>query len=360
VSPLVEALLDLARQRMGPAASAFVTAELRAVGQGRESLDAQGLHKIAARARTHSSRFMDEEAAQAFAGAVEILAGTVASRPAARGEAVDHQLALDAAASLLARGDRHRAFIAYRDLAGKHHDAPSLHGLARAAAASGDIEAATEALREAAVVLVQEGERDRAIAVLEDAVAIAPVDLASHRRLAALYANAGDVTSARCEHARFAEACVAAGDRDRALAEIAYARQTVGDAPALRDLEHRLEMEAARASAARQRSSAPAAAGALLVAAAPAAAAADPGAETCAVARDLLKAGKVRAASDLLLAYVASGSPGRDAQRLLVSVDRQLGRSDLALEKCQLLSRIAELDGDRTAAAELARLAVAS
>jgi tetratricopeptide (TPR) repeat protein len=351
VSPLVEALLDLARQRMGPAASAFVTAELRAVGQGRESLDAQGLHKIAVRARTHSSRFMDEEDAQAFAGAVELLAGTVASRPASRPELVDHQLALDAAASLLARGDRHRAFIAYRDLARKHHDAPSLHGLARAAAASGDLDAATEALREAAVVLVQQGERDRAIAVLEDAVAIAPVDLASHRRLAALYANAGDVTSARCEHARFAEACLAAGDRDRALAEIAYARQTVGDAPALRAIEHRVEMERARAEAAGR--SAPV----LTVVPSPEP---DPELRTCRAAQELLKAGKVRAASDVLLAYVAAGPPAREAQRLLVTVDRELGRSDLAMEKCQLLSRLLELDGDRAGAVAVARLAVAS
>jgi tetratricopeptide (TPR) repeat protein len=356
VSPLVEALLDLARQRMGPAASAFVTAELRAIGKGRESLDAQGLHEIAARARGRSSRFMDEDGAQAFANAVELLAGTVGVRAAARPELVDHQLALDAAASLLARGDRRRAFIAYRDLARKHHDPPSLHGLARAAAASGDIAAATEALREAAIVLVQQGERDRAIAVLEDAVAIAPLDLASHRRLAALYANAGDVTSARCEHSRFAEACVAAGDRERALAEIAYARQTVGDAPALRDLEHRVEMDRAQSAAV----AATVRRAAVTAITTPTAPPDDPELQTCRAAQDLLKAGKVRAASDLLLAYVAAGLPGRECQRLLVSVDRQLGRSDLAMEKCQLLSRLLELDGDRIGAVEIARQAVAS
>ncbi|HEX9436971.1 MAG TPA: hypothetical protein VGA16_07430 [Candidatus Limnocylindria bacterium] len=369
MNALAEALLDVARQHMGPAASAFVTSELRAVGQGRDGLDARGLRQIAERARGRSSRFMDEEDANAFAAEVEALASGSVTRARDDDEVPDHQLALDAAASLLARGDHHRAFLAYRDLAKRYHDAPSLQGLGRAAAIVGDTAAATEALLAAALLVVKEGERDRAIAILEEAVALAPTDLASHRRLTALYANSGDVASARCEHTRFAEACLAAGDRARALSEIEYARQTVGDAPALRELVRRIDALSAPAPAPAARPvphlvvlpppeppPGPDAVAMDLIRRR------DPGAaaETIAAAQQLVAARKVFAAADLLLAYVASGLPGRDAQQLLIPVVRALGRPDLAVEKCHLLSRLLDLDGDRAGAIRIERLAVAS
>jgi tetratricopeptide (TPR) repeat protein len=350
---------------MGPAASAFVTAELRAIGQARETLDVQGLRRIAGRARVRSSRFMDDDGARAFADDVEALADTGDAEPEDVGEPVDHRLALDAAASLLARGDGHRALVAFRDLAARHHDAASLQGLARAASTVGDVAAAAEALREAAVLLIRQNERDRAIALLEEAVRIAPLDLASHRRLAAAYANAGDVTSARCEHARSVEAFLRAGDLARARDEIEYARQTVGDAPALRELARRLESEAARPAPRLVVVPPPPAPIEPVRASAPAppprpAPRSGTEADLVAAAAQLMDLGKLRAASDLLLAYIASGQPGREAQRLLIAVDRKLGRMDLASEKCRLLSRVLELEGDRTGAIEVGRLAFAS
>ena len=81
---------------------------------------------------------------------------------------------------------------------------------------------------------------------------------------------------------------------------------------------------------------------------------------TLAAARELIAAGQTRAASDILLAHVSSGLPGREVQALLVDIERQLGRDDIASEKCQLLSRLLELDGDPTGASRMKRLAVAS
>jgi thioredoxin-like negative regulator of GroEL len=81
---------------------------------------------------------------------------------------------------------------------------------------------------------------------------------------------------------------------------------------------------------------------------------------TLAAARELIAAGKPRAASDLLLAHVASGLPGREVQALLVDIERGFGREDLASEKCRLLARVLELDGDPAGAARMKKLALAS
>ncbi len=235
---LGDQLLALAKQHMGLAASAYITAELRALGRTRAQLDAEALREIARRALTSGNRFMDAEATDTFARQVEDLAAAAGehARPDAR---VDHKLALDAATTLLARGDTHRALLAFTQLAEQHGDVDSYRGLARAAAVSGEHAAAVATLREGALRLVQRGLRDEAISLLEEAVTLAPVDLAIHRRLVAVYSNAGDATSAKCEHARFVEACLDAGDIERARGELDYARQTVGDSPDLRELEHR-------------------------------------------------------------------------------------------------------------------------
>ncbi|MBU6423706.1 MAG: hypothetical protein KGQ88_06715, partial [Chloroflexi bacterium] len=83
-------------------------------------------------------------------------------------------------------------------------------------------------------------------------------------------------------------------------------------------------------------------------------------AECLAAARELLDAHKDLAAADLLIAHVASGMRDRDVQRLLISVDRAIGRSDIAAEKAQLLARILELDGDPIGARDVQRLSRAS
>jgi thioredoxin-like negative regulator of GroEL len=81
---------------------------------------------------------------------------------------------------------------------------------------------------------------------------------------------------------------------------------------------------------------------------------------TLAAARELIAADKPRAASDLLLAHVSSGLPGREVQALLVDLAREIGREDIASEKCRLLARLLELDGDPTGASRMKRLAAAS
>lgn len=421
---LGDQLLAVAKQHMGLAASAYITAELRAIGRTRAELDAEGLREIARRALMSGDRFMDAQAIDAFATEVEALAAAIGDqvRPDTR---VEHRLALDAATALLTRGDTHRALLAFKQLAEQHGDVESFRGLSRAAAASGETAVAIEGLREGALRLVQRGLRDEAISLLEGAVTLAPVDLAIHRRLVAVYANAGDATSAKCEHARFVEACFDGGDVERARGELDYARQTVGDSAALRELEHRIATGAPKRVAPRPavvvatvkpaapapvsgvsasvgepvRAGAPrpAAASAAKEADAPARRSATPfveirppapvagvqmqpamataeeraiaylgqrdpraAAECLTAARELVEAHKERAAADLLIAHVASGLCDRDVQRLLITVDRALGRSDIATEKAQLLSRILELDGDPIGARDVQKLARAS
>src|SRR5437762_1166425 len=80
------------------------------------------------------------------------------------------------------------------------------------------------------------GDRASAVALLADAVEIAPSDLASHRRFAAALANQGDLIGACDEYARFVD--VALGERDtrRAWLELAYGREALGDLPQLRTI----------------------------------------------------------------------------------------------------------------------------
>src|SRR5690349_14643045 len=79
-----------------------------------------------------------------------------------------------------------------------------------------------DALKDGAAMLTQAGNRVAALAVMWSAVAIAPTDLASHRRLAAMLANAGDTDGAANEYARYIEFMIPIGDVARATMELAY------------------------------------------------------------------------------------------------------------------------------------------
>ena len=79
-----------------------------------------------------------------------------------------------------------------------------------------------ELLRGAAI-LSHAGNRTAAIAALGSAVTLATDDLTAHRRLAAAYANAGEVDRARSEYDRFIARLEARGCLDAAAAERAYA-----------------------------------------------------------------------------------------------------------------------------------------
>ena len=74
-------------------------------------------------------------------------------------------------------------------------------------------------------------------------------------------------------------------------------------------------------------------------------------------ARRLLTLGKLVAASDLLLDYIAHGLPDREPQRLLIEIDCAIGRRDTAREKCQLLSYAYRLDGRTDVAEDVERIA---
>ena len=141
-----------------------------------------------------------------------------------------HQrLVQDAAAKLLAAGKLRRAEEAYRQLSLKHGDWVSFRGLALTQVALEDIPAALLTLRDGAAIQLRRGDRTAAIALLGEAVAIAPGDLAAHRRLAAAHANAGDAVAACAEYERFVEYALADGDSSRAWLELTYARETLGD-----------------------------------------------------------------------------------------------------------------------------------
>ncbi len=96
-------------------------------------------------------------------------------------------------------------------------------GLAMVQAGLGDKAAALETLRGGASALARAGERPAEIALLREALQLAPRDVPAHRRLGAALALAGDTEGAVLEYRRFIEEAVAAGDVERAGLEARYA-----------------------------------------------------------------------------------------------------------------------------------------
>ncbi len=90
-----------------------------------------------------------------------------------------------------------------------------------------------EALKEGATMMIQAGNRVAALALLWSAVAIDPIDLAAHRRLAATLAGGGDLDGAAAEYARYIEFLLPLGEIGRATLELQYGASTLGDRHAL-------------------------------------------------------------------------------------------------------------------------------
>ena len=96
-------------------------------------------------------------------------------------------------------------------------------------------EPAPEALDDLALLLsgskllLRAGNRIAALALLWAAVALDPVDLTAHRRLAAVLANSGDLHGALDEHARYREFLRARGEVEALRNEVAYAAATLGE-----------------------------------------------------------------------------------------------------------------------------------
>src|SRR5437879_10617046 len=97
-----------------------------------------------------------------------------------------------------------------------------------------------EALKDGAAVLTQAGNRVAALALMWSAVAIDPLDLGAHRRLAAMLANAGDLDGAANEYARYIEFMIPIGDIGRATMELAYGAKVLGGHPALHEAAEKL------------------------------------------------------------------------------------------------------------------------
>ena len=276
MNPLGEQVLQVAKQYLGPAAQQFLSKELRALECTADTITPSHLAPLSERARSSAERIMDGERATEFAARVLGLGGaagapvSVAAAPVKDGGAP--RLALDAAAKLLQSGKLRQAEEAYRQLAQKHGDGAAYRGLARTQVALEDVAAAVLALRDGAAILARRGDRAAAIDLLSEAVAIAPGDLAAHRRLAAAFANAGDAVSACAEYERFVDYALTEGDSRRAWLELTYARETLGDLPGLVRIVDRL-MPGAPAMAARPAPAAPAPAAPAPAASAPAASA---------------------------------------------------------------------------------------
>jgi tetratricopeptide (TPR) repeat protein len=234
LNAFAQQLLGVAKGYLGPATQTFLSSEFKALGVNANTIGPAQLEALVARVRTKAARAMGDERAAELASA---LAACGAAQKQTSG---GHLLASDAAGKLLASGRAHPAEVAYRQLVEKHGDIDAYCGLARAQAAQQDGGAALTTLREAAAKFAQAGDRASAVGLLLEAVAIAPSDLAAHRRLAAALANQGDLPSAIREYARFVDMALAQQDTRRAWLELAYGRETLGDLPGLRAIVDRV------------------------------------------------------------------------------------------------------------------------
>ena len=453
MNALAQSLLGVAKGYLGPAAQQFLSGELHGLGVNANSVAPEHIAALSERVRDHAARLMGADKASELADALAQCHG----RASARG--TGHRLASDAAAKLLESGKLRQAEKAFSELVAKHGDIEAYIGLARAQAALEDEGAALNTLREGAARFARMGDRATAVSLLAEAVELSPMDLSAHRRLAAALANQGDMPGAVEEYARFVDIALTAGDSRRALLELAYGRETLGDLPGLVKLVDRVTGAHSRAdgprpaarpaplahtptpaqtpppaprlempsraflaptpTAGRTRPDASHTAvvlkGASTVtyaqhadldapvdvlaragfvnrsakAARPAAdvdaqlsllppmgsgidgaavaasraalltSARDPRATDAAIdaARRLLALGKLQSASDVLLDFIGHGFTDREAQRLLIEVDCALGRSDVAKEKCNLLSQAYRLDGHADVADDVERLA---
>ncbi len=225
----------MAKGYLGPAAQTFLSNELHALGVNANTVGPEHMAGLAEHIREHAARVMGPQRASELADALRRC--DAASAPSRGG---GHKLATDAAAKLLATGRMRQAEKAYRELVDKHGDRECYVGLAQAQAALEDDAAALNTLREGAARFARAGDRPNAVSLLAAAVTLAPMDLSAHRRLAAALANQGDLPGAVEEYARYVDAALASGDSRRALLEVAYGRETLGDLPGLLALVDRI------------------------------------------------------------------------------------------------------------------------
>jgi len=137
----------------------------------------------------------------------------------------NYQVALKEGLKSLEQGRLRQAEQSFKYLVDKFPGAEGgYRGLAKVHFEQEDRSGALRVLREGAAALTKSGERSGAIGLLRQAVALDPPDLATHRRLAAALALAGDPDAAVQEYARFIGDLRDSGDRARAKNEVAWAK----------------------------------------------------------------------------------------------------------------------------------------
>ena len=155
----------------------------------------------------------------------------------------NYKVALAEGLRHLQKGKLKQAEQQFRYLVSKFpHADGGYRGLARVQMETNDRAGALATLRDGAAVMARGGDRTTTIELLREAVALDPVDLAAHRRLASAMALAGDADGAASEYVRFTRAEMGAGDTARARLEATYALETLGDLPALRELAGTLDL----------------------------------------------------------------------------------------------------------------------
>jgi hypothetical protein len=144
----------------------------------------------------------------------------------------NYQVALNEGLQYLKQGRLRQAEQSFRYLVDKFPGAEGgYRGLAKVHFEQEDRASALRVLRDGAAALTKSGERPQAIGLLREAITLEPRDLATHRRLAAALALAGDTDAAIGEYARFIRDLRDAGETDRASLEAAYALGQLRDVP---------------------------------------------------------------------------------------------------------------------------------
>ena len=271
-----------------------------------------------------------------------------------RGSDFNYKVALASGLKSLQAGQLGKAEEQFRYLREKFpHADGGYRGLAKVAIERSDPATALAALRDGAAALAKAGERQAAIGLLREIITLDAIDHGAHRRLAAALILAGDRDAAIEEYRRYARLVTPTpGGQDRARLELAYAREQLGEtlegAPPPGEAG-RGEVAAAAAAPAPGAPAVTAAAAGPDLQARAERAIAEHDALAAAVVLDAARAhladGLTMAATDLLLAAVASGFATRETQRLLVAAATVAGAHDIARERAALLARVEALGG---------------
>ena len=137
----------------------------------------------------------------------------------------NYQVALKEGLKSLEQGRLRQAEQSFKYLVDKFPGAEGgYRGLAKVHFEQEDRAGALRVLRDGAAALTKSGERSSAIGLLRQAVTLDPRDLATHRRLAAALALAGDTDASVQEYARFIRDLRDSGDNARAKNEVAWAK----------------------------------------------------------------------------------------------------------------------------------------